>query len=335
MKSCKLDETKMRICGRTRKTQNGIFLQGAGSFLEFCGNIQNVSITVFGWSEDDDYRARLALFVNDNSEPEAVWTVENGVQRFEAMIPGSSDGPVVIRILKLTEIQYGTVEVTELDTGGDIWPTKAKTRRLLFIGNSLTAGYGVCGSEQDDRFTTQTEDVTRGYSWLAARALHADAWMVAWSGCGVLSRWIPPEETKPRTDHLMPEVFEQGMDAEYDPQLILINIGTNDASYTRGNEKREEAFTERYVQFVRRVAEVYPKAPIVLLYGLMEISLREAVIRAADWCEREGIDCSYFDLPLLQPQDGFGTGGHPSKKTHEKTAEILKTFLIEKMQWSE
>lgn len=334
MRQYELDETNMRFCGLIRKTERVISLQGAGAFLEFCGSIQRIAIRVNGCSEEDDYRARLALFVDDNPSPEKVWTVENGSQLYEAVISNKSDGPVVIRILKLTEYQYGTAEITELCADGDIRPTEKKERRLLFIGNSLTAGYGVCGSEQDEKFTTQTEDVTRGYSWLTAKAFHADPWMVAWSGCGVLSRWIPPEETKPRTDHLMPEVFAQETGPECDPQLILINIGTNDASYTRGNKELEAAFTEKYVRFVEQVAMVYPGTEIILLYGLMEISLREAVAETARRCMQEGIACSFYELPMMQSEDGFGTGGHPSKKTHQKTAEILSTFLTEKMHWS-
>ena len=334
MQQYKLNETNMRFCGLIKKMQSGVVLQGAGAFLEFCGKIQKISILVNGCSEEEDYRARLALLIDDNPNPEAVWTVENGSRRYEAVLPDKSDGPVVIRILKLTEFQYGTVELTELSTDGDIRPTKKKERRILFIGNSLTAGYGVCGSEKDERFTTQTEDVTRGYSWLTARALHADPWMVAWSGCGVLSRWIPPEETGPRTDHLMPEVFAQETRPEFDPQLILINIGTNDASYTRGNREREAAFTEKYVSFVKQVAMVYPEAEIVLLYGMMEVSLREAVAETAYRCMQEGMDCSFYELPLMEPGDGFGTDAHPSKKTHEKTAGVLTAFLTEKMHWS-
>ena len=38
-------------------------------------------------------------------------------------------------------------------------------------------------------------------------------------------------------DILMPELFETGKDLDFIPGLISINLGTNDASYTRDDEE--------------------------------------------------------------------------------------------------
>ena len=58
------------------------------------------------------------------------------------------------------------VSYTHLDTDGNIKPTEPKERKLLFIGDSITAGYGVNGEQSDTVFTTKTEDVTKAYPCL-------------------------------------------------------------------------------------------------------------------------------------------------------------------------
>ena len=131
----------------------------------------------------------------------------------------------------------------------------------MFIGDSITAGYGVNGEQSDTVFTTKTEDVTKAYPYLTAKEVSADPWYVCWSGGGIISRWIPPETELPLTDILMPELFETGKDLDFIPGLISINLGTNDASYTRDDEGRKEKFGARYLAFVRRISEVYPDTP--------------------------------------------------------------------------
>ncbi len=115
--------------------------------------------------------------------------------------------------------------------------------------------------------------------------------------------------------------------------LISINLGTNDASYTRDDEGRKEKFGARYLAFVRRISEVYPDTPILLQYGLMERTLLPAIRTVAEECSRQGVKCYFLELPLMNKNDGMGTGDHPSVMTHKKTAHILKEKILELMDW--
>ena len=62
---------------------------------------------------------------------------------------------------------------------------------FAFIGDSLTAGYGVDGINGISTFRTADEDVTKTYAYQAAEMLHADSRIVAYSGNGVLSAGLP------------------------------------------------------------------------------------------------------------------------------------------------
>lgn len=334
MQKYKLGKHEVRVCGKTVETDAGIELVHSGSFIEFYGEIGKVSMKISGNADESDFAAYVGVFLNEGDTPETVWKIQNGLHHYEICWTSEKKNTVV-KVMKLTEMQYGAVQIHSVDTDGNIKPTEPKERKLLFIGDSITAGYGVNGEQSDTVFTTKTEDVTKAYPYLTAKEVSADPWYVCWSGGGIISRWIPPETELPLTDILMPELFETGKDLDFIPSLISINLGTNDASYTRDDEGRKEKFGARYLAFVRRISEVYPDTPILLQYGLMERTLLPAIQTVAEECSRQGVKCYFLELPLMNKNDGMGTGDHPSVMTHKKTAHILKEKILELMDWKE
>ncbi len=334
MQQYKFGEYEVRVCGKAVETEEGIELVHSGSFIEFCGEVSKVSMKICGEAEEGDFAAYLGVFLNENDTPEKIWEIENGLHHYE-ICWASEKKNTTVKIMKLTEVQYGAVQINSVDTDGSIKPTEAKERKLLFIGDSITAGYGVNGEQSDPIFTTKTEDVTKAYPYLTAKKVSADPWYICWSGGGIISRWISPETELPLTDILMPELFETGKDLDFIPNLISINLGTNDASYTRDDMGRKEEFAARYLTFVQRISAVYPHAHILLQYGLMERTLLPVIQEVAKECSRQGVKCSFLELPLMNKKDGMGTGEHPSVVTHKKTAEILKEKILEIMDWKE
>lgn len=334
MQKYKFGEHEVRVCGKAVETDEGLELVHSGSFIEFCGEVSKVSMKILGNAEEGDFTAYLGVFFDESDTPEKIWKIQNGLHHYE-ICRISEKKNTIVKIMKLTEVQYGTVQINSVDTDGNIKPTEPKDRKLLFIGDSITAGYGVNGEQSDPFFTTKTENVTKAYPYLTAKELSADPWYICWSGGGIISRWIPPETELPLTDILMPELFETGKALDFIPNLISINLGTNDASYTRDDAKRKEEFATRYLTFVQRISEVYPGAHILLQYGLMERTLLPVIQAAAEKCIRQGVKCSFLELPLIDKNDGMGTDEHPSAVTHKKTSGILKEKIVEIMGWKE
>ena len=260
--------------------------------------------------------------------------------------------------MKLTEEQYGKVWISGIRLDGRVWISPAsfsdtveengeqeestvlsgnakQKPHLLFIGDSITAGYGVDGVNGESAFCTEEEDVTKAYAYKTAEKLGAEKTIICFSGNGVLSRWIPAEENQPLTEQILPEIFpyeevkrciaSTKQKGECDPDYIVINLGTNDASYTRRVPEREEAFVEKYRAFVKCLQEAFPDSPILLLYGVMEQTLLERVKEVAEQCKVE-----FLPLPLQSPEDGMGAAEHPSEGTQEKMAERLLSFLKKK-----
>lgn len=344
-------ENKIRVSGRTERFENVLYLCQNGSFLGFSGCISFAELSLRSIATDPSgmFNAYLGIFLDGQERPSQVLEIQPG----DSVIPlfqAESPREITIRVVKLTEAQYGQVGVRELRTDGAVSPTAAPKRKLLFIGDSISAGSGVVYQTGDEPFTTGSQDATLAYPWLTARALNAQCHIVAMSGGGLTSRWIPPEAEEPLRDVLMPQMvtdtdlfldqslnkpLEPWTPSRFQPDVICVNLGTNDVSYTRGIPERERAFRDAYRALLERLAADYPHSQILSVYGLMEQSLLPHVRDAVRECQNAGIPVSFLALPLQSPADGMGLQDHPSPITHQKAASHVTARLREITGWKE
>lgn len=315
----------VRMLGIMRQEEGVWYLEWSASGLEFMTDAQKICAELLGVEEatEEDTYAYLGVFVDEKMTKKI--RVERGRKQY-TLYENKSPAKVKIRIIKLTEQQYDKVGICGLYADGMLSPTMEAEKKLLFIGDSITAGYGVEGKDGVSEFSTADEDVTKAYAYVTAETLGADCRIIAWSGNGVISRWIPPEEDEPYVENLMPDVFP--FEQTGCPDVIVSYLGTNDASYIRQERDREQLFAEKYSTFLCRVHDTYPEAHVLLLCGLMENTLNK---RIAGVAEENGFDCLQF--PLQDEKDGLGTNGHPGPLIHQKAAEMLVEQLKRMMAW--
>ncbi len=234
---------------------------------------------------------------------------------------------VLLRIVKLTEEQYDSLVIDSIEADGEFCCPEGRKRSLFFIGDSITAGYGIEDIDGSRVFSTAEENVTQAYAYRVTGLLDADSQIVCSSGDGIISRWIPEEEDAPNTDRLLPDIFPF---SEVRPASALVSyVGTNDASYIRGRKERERRFLTAYSAFLRKVRMTLGNPPVLLLSGAMETSMNSLLPGLA---ETEGYD--YLQFPLQDTlADGFATDTHPSAKTHEKMARLLAEKLQKNLSW--
>jgi lysophospholipase L1-like esterase len=253
-----------------------------------------------------------------------------------------SGGEHELGLCKRTEPLVGETQLLGFDPGPGgrlLPPAPAPARRLEFIGDSITAGFGVLGRDASCPFSPDTEDFTRAYAAVAARALGAEAVAVAWSGRGVCRNYND-EPGAP-----MPVLFERTLPARagsrwdfgrWTPDAVVVNLGTNDFGLGR---PQEGAFVRAYAGLLRRIREVYPRAPIVSAVGPMLAGddLRAArawVDAAVEEARAAGAGpITRLDHPPQEPADGYGGDGHPSARTHERMAAQLAAALRRLLGW--
>ena len=241
-----------------------------------------------------------------------------------------------------------------LDKGRQLVEAPAlPTRKLEFIGNSITCGYGNEGTNKEEHFDYATENHYYSYASLTARALEAQHWVVARSGIGAYRNYGGPKAGTPDSNMLVqyeytgyapdPELRRKGgFDSErwdfsrYQPDVVCINLGTNDLSTNNYDEK---LLKQGYQALLKMVRQHNPKAKIVFLCGSMlggkELEIAKRLLdEVAAEAQKAGDRQVYrFNFTPQNGDLGYGNDYHPSIWQHEKMAAELTAYLRSLMQW--
>jgi len=221
-------------------------------------------------------------------------------------------------------------------------PPHQPVRRIEFIGDSMTCGYGVETMNAEEGFSDETENHYYTYAALTARALKAQHVAVARSGIGVYRNYSGP---KTGSADCMPRVYDQTLFgvgevkwdfAQYTPDVVCVNLGTNDVS----TDPYDKTMLENaYRDFYYTIRAKYPEAKIVFLSGCMLVGRRlehvqfamDAVVRQARL--KGDVNVYRFDMSNQTGELGYGANWHPSLWQHEKMAGELTAYLRSLMKW--
>ena len=345
-------EEFVRTIGRTMNVKDSLWLvhSGTGCEFTFTGTKASVKIKPDSSFMNRNNRARVAIYVNGErvvdamvDKMELVYTV------FESELPTEC----TVRVVKLSEAPYSTFGISAIDVTcfGDIKPTTNSDKFIEFVGDSITCGYGVDDLDANHHFSTTTEDATKTYAYKTAEKLGADYSMVSFSGYGIISGYSGDGEKK--TEQLVPNFYDKmgnssgtylgdyvAQETPWDfskrlPDVVVINLGTNDASYVKGNGAKKEEFTTAYVEFIKQVRAKNPDAAIFCTLGIMGADLYSCIEDAVDRYTAETGDAKVYTMKFDQQSqaDGIAADWHPSEKTHEKASEKLSAKIKEVMGW--
>lgn len=263
----------LNIGGRVAPAPNGAYDFGwPGVYFEGRFTGPSVEIVV------DTGGEHLAVSVDGVRKAELT---KSGQTRLKLDRLGS--GEHVVRLDKLTESQSGSSRFQGffVGKGGKALPAPARPRKIEFIGDSHTVGYGVrspvreCTEQQIHDLT----DTSLAFGPILARRLDADYRIEAFSGRGMVRNYngvapgLPLPALFPR---LIPGQEQPRVDATdaWSPDLLVIGLGTNDFStpLNPGEPWKDEAalrqdYRDRYVAFIAALKASRPKAKLFLIAG--------------------------------------------------------------------
>ena len=337
--------------GRTYTDDNGMwmFFSGTGAAFSFEG--KSCRITIKGDSTaltgSDENRARVGVFVDGERVADVMID-----EREKVITAVEEDTSAVheVRVVKLSESANSVCGIGDIECDGDILPASEKELKIEFIGDSITCGYGVDDLDRSHHFATSTEDCTKAYAIKTAELLDADYSLVSMSGWGIISGYSDGKTQQ--KNQVIPKIydlagysygnFSDGMQPQsiewdstaFEPDVVVINLGTNDNSWTKQEEERLFDFTDSYVEFVKHIREEHPDAYIVCSLGIMGADLYPFIEYAINdqYIPESGdekIACLRFDTQV--EADGIAADWHPSEATHTKAAQKLADFIKEKI----
>jgi hypothetical protein len=112
-------------------------------------------------------------------------TVIPNVSSNSITTPTLKNGKHTVELRKRSEASFGTLQFGGVTTKGTILMDTVPARRIEYIGDSITVGYGEAGVFPCVN-TAALEDAPNTYAAMTARNLSSDYSLVAWSGRGEL-----------------------------------------------------------------------------------------------------------------------------------------------------
>ncbi|HEX3075547.1 MAG TPA: GDSL-type esterase/lipase family protein [Lachnospiraceae bacterium] len=339
-------EDKVKVTGRTLYQDSIRYLGYSGSSISFTFTGRKAEALL--WSNvdkwEDIHKAWVAVFINDELEPSKRFSLLEQ-ERMYTLYESEIEQTVTIRLLKMSEAAFAVcgVKGLRIDSSNLLPASPSKEKKIEIIGDSITCGYGIEGKFEVDTFTTTQENPWKAYSLSLARALNAEVNLVSWSGIGFISNYVDETIDDPLDDWLMPmlyqytdaacqkEVFgleqkdwERWNHERYVPDIIVINIGTNDSSYCRNIESRVEKYGNTYLNFLEYVRKHNPSSKILCILGVMGQDLYNEVERTVNRFKELGNqEVYYLEVPVQLDEDGIGTDWHPNEVTHRKVADLV------------
>ena len=336
------DDATVRPVGRTLFYDDVRWFSMSGCGVEFScvAEWAEVTLTVAqSYAVAYNHRPRVAVFVNGTMTDEATLDQEFTTIRLDL---SSVEGEAVVKVIKLTESMYSCAGVSGIRvcSASSVAPTLQPDMLLEFIGDSITAGYGLDAPNEWGQFSTRTENYMGTYAYLTGQALGAESYAIAFSGYGVLSAFTDNGVIRPdyvlskRYDKtlttliLPPEVSDVWTFERPKPTMIVINLGTNDASYCYTADRRA-AFVQAYVELLRLVRGYNPGVPIICVLGDMNNSMFPYIEQAVAQFRSETDDTMVTTATLSFEMERLGatTNGHPNRDSNELAAETLTRFL--------
>eukprot|EP00756_Hemistasia_phaeocysticola_P062287 Hpha_TRINITY_DN5719_c0_g1::TRINITY_DN5719_c0_g1_i1::g.147600::m.147600 len=231
----------------------------------------------------------------------------------------------VVTVVNNQEAAYmgRSARLVSLETDGTILPPPpAMTRRLEFVGDSITAGTNLRRPAGDPAYGIPQgpacadgglfSDYPQSYSGLLCEALDANCSTIAWGGKGLYVNCCDKGATLP--DYFQMRLALQGNApanrysfnlSGFAPDAVVVNLGTNDFSgcshFSPDGDgcgpKFQAAFVQTYVAFMHNVTRWYGKPDIHFFAGVGPITLDylNVTTAAVEQATREGLQATLVD----------------------------------------
>lgn len=262
----------LRFLGRVNPATRELSWSGTGLTFGFTGSSASVAVA-------SSWGTNSIEMIIDNGTP----IVFDSINGTSIDTPTAlADGSHIVSIRKRSEAQLGSIYVGDVSTSGTLGnDTAPASRRIQLIGDSITVGYGMDGTFPCVN-SAALEDAPNTYGALTAKNLSAEYDIIAWSGKGLVRNIVNPGY---EDDVVMPQIWTRWGAADEDgtytfpatdtPDIVVINLGTNDFSYVATNISTGEnydarpplnatEYTEGLVSFAKTIQDHYPNAEVFI-----------------------------------------------------------------------
>lgn len=316
---------------------------GTSMKLKFTGDAFDMLMQELG--EGGDTHTNYFTVIIDGGKPEIIKLDKK--QRIYFLARSLDLREHTIEIIKRTESSVGTVILHgfRLRRGHRLLPLEnIPTRKIEFIGNSLTTGYGNEAviepppkGNPETGFHTIYENNYTSWGAVTSRALNAQFMCTAYSGRGLY------RNNTGTTHGTLPLVYDftipDKSDAiwnhqKYIPDVIVIDLGAND--FALGVPDSTE-FCSTYNSFIEKLRGIHPLAKIICVAGNSTTDawpvgerrwyrMKNYINSVVKNANTKG-DGAVFYFELTPQTAPYGEDWHPTNATHKKMSEAITPLI--------
>lgn len=271
-----------------------------------------------------------------------------GTHTYTVRSPDPSN-PHTVRWSKISEATFASVTAATpvVSSDGELLPTRTPTGRYMeFIGDSITAGYGVWGTSSycKEGGAPENESADEAYPHLVADAFESEYVQIAFSGKGVVTNndCTSTNLVPSLYDYAIPPGVENANSVVWDstqmtPDVIVVNMGTNDfaaaynaslscstVSTSDAGMPPAAAYEAAYTSFIQKLRSTHPNAYVIIVYGPMLTTAQMATDKTYLDAVMANFTDGYVKLLAVGPQGAsVGCDYHPNVATHVTTAKAI------------
>lgn len=239
-----------------------------------------------------------------------------------------------VRLIRLSESSAGVTTFTSMPIidGHFLSAPTVKKQKILVLGDSITAGYGVEGESEKCGYSIETSNPLLSYASIAATNLDAELHIIAWSGIGVWRSYgekIPKQATiiTRHTRALADNEDSVWSSQNFQPDVIWLTIGTND--FWDGSA---EGYKDAMTVLLGKLQQDYLNKPIYLIMSPM-IKGKKRQLQRGILQELTSQNIKVLDLGKIEHDDGYGCHYHPNIKTQRRMGKELQKQMELEMGW--
>ncbi len=312
------DNDKIRIRGRHTEEDGMLAFDWTNSGFAFTFVGTGFIISLGSYSHDCPAYVKITVDGNRSQR----FAVTNGGEKL--IIEGLSDKRHRVTVLKITEgepkLRFDTV--TLLGNAAELRnPPNNCPRKIEFIGDSITCGYGVLGLPTDPTYLTFQQDGTRSYAGITAERFGADARFIAISGKGIVCNCNGDRSDIKAGEYYNMQSRTGGICNDgWTPDVVVINIGTNDC----GGPAPNDEFSDAVRDLVAKVRARYPEAHIIWMYGMMSQHYSEVLRETLRDISKSDSKVHFlFVDTVFGNESETGANGHPNVRASVRASALL------------
>ena len=249
-----------------------------------------------------------------------------------------SAGSHTYRLIKISESNPGGVHLYRVATdksGKFEEPPKASNRRIEFIGDSFTVGFGNEGQNgQDESLVFEKTNASKSYAFLLGEGYKAEYHVNAVSGRGLVRNYanIVPEWTLSSLyEYTMMGVPEQEKDAErwdfekFHPQVVVVFVGINDF---QGEPPYADVsvFKEAYAKLLDRLRALHPGVKFLLVSTKTWPNDSLTPVVESIYEEQRAAGRTDLEYKVVYTEN-TALHGHPSEMSQKQLASTLRPII--------